>query len=372
MKMKNPIFVTKPFLPPLEEYIPFLEEMWASGELTNNGSFHKRLEIALCDYLGVEYISLFSNGTIALMVAIKALELKGEVITTPYSFVASSHAIAWNDIKPVFVDIDPITCNIDPEKIPDAITSQTSGILPVHVYGNPCDIQRIKEIAEVNNLKIIYDAAHAFGVKKNGQSVLVNGDLSVLSFHATKVFHTFEGGAIICNSPEMKKKIDDLKNFGFQSQIRVQGIGINGKMNEIQSAMGLLQLEYIDEIIEKRKILTQLYKKELEDIPGLRYFDKLAGIEYNYGYFPIFVSEKEYGKSRDSLYEYLSLNKMFGRRYFYPLINEFDEYINDSIKIPDDFPIAYKMSREVICLPLFPDLSSCVIERVGKMLRSFR
>jgi dTDP-4-amino-4,6-dideoxygalactose transaminase len=367
--MGKPIYVTSPFLPPLDEFLPYLEKIWESKILTNAGPFHSELEAALCDYLGVKFISLFNNGTIALMVAIKALELEGEIITTPFSFVASSHAISWNKIQPVFVDIDPLTCNMDPEKIEEAITSRTTGIIPVHVYGNPCDAQRINEISKSNNLKVIYDAAHAMGVRKDDKSILNYGDLSVMSFHATKVFNTFEGGAIVCQTLEMKQKIDNLKNFGFQSEIAVKGIGINGKMNEIQAAMGLLQLNHIEKIISQRKKLTQQYREALGGIVGLRYLEEAQNVDYNYSYFPIFINEETFGKSRDEVYEYLKSQNIYSRRYFYPLISEFDEYINESIRSLVKFPAAYQMSRKVICLPLYPELKSSEISWIVRKLK---
>jgi dTDP-4-amino-4,6-dideoxygalactose transaminase len=370
--MSKPIFVTQPYLPPIEEYLPYLEKIWQNKILTNAGPFHEELEDALCKHLGVKHISLFGNGTIALMVAIKALELEGEIITTPYSFVASSHAIAWNHIRPVFVDVDPLTCNINPRKIEEAISSRTTAILPVHVYGNPCDVTQIDSIAREHGIKVIYDAAHAMGVKLDNNSVLNFGDLSVLSFHATKVFNTFEGGAIVCQSAEMKKKIDDLKNFGFQSEISVQGIGINGKMNEMQASMGLIQLKYLKKVIYQRGLIAQDYRKALSNIPGLRYQYENQGLEQNYSYFPIFISEKEFGKSRDDLFEYLKQNSIYTRRYFYPLIPEFNEYHKNTIRVEEGYPVAYQLSREVICLPIYPDLNQEDVSRISRMIRSYR
>lgn len=366
--MKDKIYVTQPFLPPLTEYIDYLEKIWASKHLTNNGPFHQQFEKELANYLGVQYVSLFNNATTALLVSLRALKLTGEVITTPYSFVATAHSIMWNGLSPVFVDIDPLTCNLNPNLIEDAITEKTSAILPVHVYGNPCETEKIKHIAEKNNLKVIYDAAHAFGVEKNGKSILNDGDLSILSFHATKVFNTFEGGAIICHSPEMKKKIDDLKNFGFQDQITVEGVGINGKMNEVQAAMGLLQLKYIDQAIEKRKQITEQYRIRLSNIKGITFLDDLENINHNYAYFPIFINEEEYGISRDKLYKILEQNNIYGRRYFYPLISQIEEYMILPSANSDNLQNAEKMSKNIICLPIYPDLEHERIEQISKVI----
>ena len=368
--MKEKIFVTKPFLPTIEEYIPYLKDIWESGQLTNNGPYHRKLEAELCSYLGVKHISVFGNGTIALMVAIKALNLTGEIITTPYSFVASSHAIAWNNIKPVFVDVDSDDCNINYQEVKRAITDKTSAILPVHVYGNPCNDKEISKIARSRNLKVIYDAAHAFNVKQNSKSILNWGDLSVLSFHSTKVFNTFEGGAIVCHSASMKRRIDDLKNFGFQSEIAVQGIGINGKMNELQAAMGLLQLSHFDIAKNKRKYLAELYRQKLSGITGLRVLNEAEGVDYNYGYFPVFIAEQNFGKSRDQVYYHLQENNIYGRRYFFPLINEYSEYALGAKSAVESCPSAYKISREVICLPLYTELEERDVVRIVDTLQS--
>ena len=363
------INVTQPFLPPLEEYNEYLKQIWKNKHITNNGLFHQQLEQELCEYLGVKYISLFCNGTIALLLAIKALELKGEIITTPYSFVATAHSIKWNGLTPVFVDIDESTCNMDPDRIEKAITSKTSAILPVHVYGNPCETEKINQIAKKYNLKVIYDAAHAFGVDKNGKSILNEGDLSILSFHATKVFNTFEGGAIVSHSAEMKKKIDDLKNFGFQDQITVEGIGINGKMNEVQTAMGLLQLKYINSAIDKRKKIIEIYRNALEEVDGIQFFNDIEGVKHNYAYFPVFINELEYGKSRDEVYEELKKHNIYGRRYFYPLINQFSAYKSLPSTESENLIVAEKMSNEVICLPVYPDLDHADVEKIIEILK---
>ena len=372
MSRHNKVQVTLPFLPPLDEFLPYLEKIWATHQLTNKGPFHEELEKELCNYLGVENISLFCNGTIALQIAMKALDIKGEIITTPYTFVATAHAIKWNDAKPVFVDIEQETCNIDPDKIEEAITKKTTAILPVHVYGYPCNLKKINKIAKKYNLKVIYDAAHAFAVKINGESILNAGDLSVLSFHATKVFNTFEGGAIVSHTPEMKKKIDDLKNFGFQNETTVKGLGINGKMNEIQASMGLLQLKYIDNIILKRKEIIHSYRTLLANISGLKYFEDLVNVNHNYSYFPVFIDENKYRKSRDELYDYLKYNNIFGRRYFYPIITKFEEYRNLQSASKNNLNVSNKHSKQVICLPIFPDLSGEKVQHICQLIDQFQ
>ena len=353
---KPPIFVTQPSLPPLEDLIPYLEQIWGNKVLTNGGPFHKQLEQALCDYLGVPHISLFSNGTIALITALKALKITGEVITTPYSFVATAHSLLWNNITPVFVDIDPVTLNLDPSKIEAAITPNTTAIMPVHVYGHPCDVDAIDIIAKRHNLKVIYDAAHAFGVRCHCGSVLNHGDLSVLSFHATKVFNTFEGGAIVSPDAETKGYIDQLKNFGFENEVSVTQTGINGKMSEFSAALGLLQLQQIDEQIEKRKAIDAAYREGLKDIPGIRCHAPPAPHKSNYSYFPIFV-EDDYPLTRDELYEKLKANGINGRRYFYPLITEFAMYKENDLQINDGLPSAKCAASQVICLPIYTDLA---------------
>lgn len=368
MENKN-IYVTKPFLPPLEEFNQYLEQIWANGQLTNNGPFHQKLEKELCEHLGIEYISLFSNGTLALITALQALKISGEVITTPFSFVATTHSLWWNNIKPIFIDIDPVTLNLDPDKIEKAITPATTAIMPVHVYGTPCDTDKIKRISDKYNLKVIYDAAHAFGVTKNGIPVLNQGDLSILSFHATKVFNTFEGGAIVCKDKQMKQHIDDLKNFGFRDETTVVEPGINAKMNELQAAMGLLQLKYVDGNIIKRKAIADKYRSGLGDIPGISFLDEIEGVKHNYSYFPVFIDENSYGRSRDELYEELKRNNIFGRRYFYPLISMFSPYNKLSSAAPELLPCAVKASNEVICLPIYPDLAN---EDVLKIIKTFK
>ncbi|MBP6978706.1 MAG: DegT/DnrJ/EryC1/StrS family aminotransferase [Lentimicrobiaceae bacterium] len=364
------ITVTKPFLPPLEKFTPYLQQIWASGQLTNNGPFHQQFEKELGTDLGVKYISLFANGTLALVTALQALRITGEVITTPYSFVATTHALWWNNIKPVFVDIEPEYCNLDPERIEAAITPQTTAIMPVHVYGNPCDVVRIKEIADNYGLKIIYDACHTFGVSVNNEPVLNFGDLSVMSFHATKVFTTFEGGAIVCHDEAMKKRIDHLKNFGFAGETTVVAPGINAKMNEVQAVMGLIQLKYIDENIEKRRRIVMRYREQLRNVPGLRFLEDMPGVRHCYSYFPVFIDEEGYGMSRDGLYDLLKQNDIHGRRYFYPLISQFPTYRGLESAQPGKLPVAERATEQVICLPLYPELSVNLLESICKLIKN--
>lgn len=360
----NLITVTSPLLPPLEEFIPYLKDIWEKKWLTNNGSYHQELEKALCDYLGVKYLSLFSNGTLALITALQALRITGEVITTPYSFVATTHSLWWNGIKPIFVDIDPDSFNIDPSKIEQAITPQTTAIMPVHVYGNPCDVVKIQQIADTYGLKIIYDAAHAFGVKKQGISVLEYGDLSILSFHATKVYNTIEGGAIICHDEKMKRRIDDLKNFGFRDEVTVVAPGINGKLNEVQAAYGLLNLKYVDAAVMQRKRVAEYYRNNLKGVQGIRFLSDLPDIKHNYAYFPILVDAAQYGKSRDELYEELKRHNILGRRYFYPLISDFSIYKGLPSASTENLSVAKIISSQVICLPLHHGLSADDLQRI--------
>jgi dTDP-4-amino-4,6-dideoxygalactose transaminase len=361
-------FVTRPALPPLEEFKRSLDVIWENRILTNNGPFHKQFEMELAGYLGVKYVSLFANGTLALMAALQALRISGEVITTPFSFVATTHALWWNNIKPVFVDIEPETCNMDPERIEAAITPSTTAIMPVHVYGNPCHVQRIREIADAYGLKVIYDACHTFGVTLNDEPVLNFGDLSVMSFHATKVFTTFEGGAIISHDEEMKQRIDHLKNFGFTGETTVVAPGINAKMNEIQAAMGLLQLKYIDKYIEKRRKVAMLYREKLNGINGLRFMDELPGVKHCYSYFPVFIDNEKYGMTRNDLYEKLKQHNIFGRRYFYPLISQFPTYRELESAQQGLMPVAEKATEQVICLPIYPELQSNFVKHISGLL----
>ena len=362
------ITVTSPLLPSLDDFIPYLEDIWDRKWLTNNGHYHQKLEQALCEYLKVPYISLFTNGTLPLMCALQALRITGEVITTPYSFVATTHSLWWNGIKPVFVDIDPVTCNLDPEKIEAAITPKTTAIMPVHVYGKPCDTVRIQEIADKYGLKVIYDAAHAFGVEVNGKSILESGDMSTLSFHATKVYNTIEGGALVCHDEQTKKRIDYLKNFGFAGETTIVAPGINGKMDEVRSAYGLLNLKQVDSAIEARHKVAVQYRDALKDIPGIRFMEDMPGVRHNYSYFPIFINAEEYGLTRDELYFKLKENDVLGRRYFYPLISEFSTYRGLESAHPDNLPIANRIANSVICLPMHTNLSNADFELVVKLI----
>lgn len=367
--MTKPIYVTQPYLPPLEEFLPYLQEIWGSKILTNAGPFHVKLEQALCEYLGVKHISLFTNATIALVTALQALRVSGEVITTPYSFVATSHSLMWNGIKPVFVDVDPKTLNLDPAKIEAAITPQTTAIMPVHCYGRPCDVDAIQKIADNYNLKIIYDAAHAFGVKCHCGSVLNHGDLSVLSFHATKVFNTFEGGAIVSPDAKTKLRIDQLKNFGFVDEVTVVAPGINGKMSEINAAFGLLQLTHIDAALKRRKEIDAEYRSVLADISGVRLLESGSEAVGNFAYFPILV-EDSFPITRDALYEKLKRHGVFSRRYFYPLISEFPMYRGHASAQRKNLPVAYKAASQVLCLPIYPALENSDLHRIVDIIRS--
>lgn len=367
--MNKKIFVTQPALPPLEEFIPYLEKIWNNKWLTNNGPFHQQLEKEMADYLGVKYISLFSNGTLALITALQALRITGEVITSPFSFVATTHSLWWNNIKPVFIDIEPEHFNLDPSKIEAAITPQTTAIMPVHVYGNPCNIEEIQRIADIYGLRVIYDAAHAFGVRKNKQSILNWGDLSILSFHATKVYNTIEGGAIICQDENTKQRIDLLKNFGFINEVTVVEPGINAKMNEIQAAYGSLQLKYVDEYISRRKVVAERYRKLLADVKGITTISDLECVDYNYAYFPVLVNTRAYGISRDDLYLKLQEYDIFGRRYFYPLISEFPTYKGLPSAKTDNLPVATQVAKEIICLPIYPELSFEDVERICQIIK---
>jgi len=364
LEINNKITVTQPLLPPLEEFIPYLEEIWQRKWLTNNGHYHQKLEQALAEYLKMPYLSLFTNGTLPIIVALQALRITGEVITTPYSFVATTHSLWWNGIKPVFVDVDPMTGNLDPEKIEAAITPKTTAIMPVHVYGNPCDTERIKEIADIYGLKVIYDAAHAFGVEIDGKSILEAGDMATLSFHATKTYNTMEGGALVCHDAETKKRIDYLKNFGFAGETTVIAPGINGKMDEVRAAFGLLQLKYVDAAILQRKQVAESYRKELSSVPGISFMLDMQNVRHNYSYFPIFVDEAAYGMTRDELYFKLQEENIFGRRYFYPLISNFPTYRGLPSAKKENLPNAHKLADSVICLPIHHDIKQSDIEKI--------
>ena len=361
------IYVTQPDLPPLDEFMPYLEKIWDSRILTNSGPFHHELEEALCDYLGVKHLALFSNGTLALITALQALRITGEVITTPYSFVATAHSLLWNGIKPVFADIDPISLNLDPQKIEAAITPQTTAIMPVHCYGRPCDVDAIQKIADNYNLKVIYDAAHAFGVKDERGSILQHGDLSVLSFHATKVFNTFEGGAIICPDAKTKHRIDQLKNFGFVDEVTVVAPGINGKMSEFNAALGLLQLKRVDGALKRRREIAGIYINLLQNVAGINCVQKFNDERLNYSYFPVLI-DGDYPIDRDALYHKLRNNDIFARRYFYPLISDFPMYRGLPSAQRNNLPVAAEMSSKILCLPIYPDMSMEDIESIVNII----
>ncbi len=365
----EPIYVTQPHLPPLDDFLPMLREIWDSKILTNAGPFHGRLERALCEHLGVKHIALFANATIALLTALQALRITGEVITTPYSFVATAHSLLWNGIKPVFVDIDPLTLNLDPARIEAAITPQTTAIMPVHCYGHPCDVDRIEKIADTYNLKVIYDAAHAFGVKCHCGSVLQHGDLSVLSFHATKVFNTFEGGAIVCPDAKTKTRIDHLKNFGFVDETTVVAPGINGKMNEFQAALGMMQLRDIDGLIDQRRIIDARYRSALHGVKGIVCVPHAGEQFANHAYFPILV-QPDYPIARDALYARLKEHNIHGRRYFHPLITQFPMYRGLPSADPANLPVATRIAQQVICLPIYPHLALDDVDRIAGVIRA--
>lgn len=361
---KNIITVTSPLLPNLDEFHELLQQIWDKKWITNNGDFHQQLEKALAEYLKVPYISLFTNGTLPLLTALQALRITGEVITTPYSFVATTHSIWWNGCRPVFVDIEENTCGIDPNKIEAAITPKTTAIMPVHCYGKPVNMDAIQQIADKYGLKVIYDAAHAFGVEVNGESVLARGDMSTLSFHATKVYNTLEGGALVVKDEATKKRIDYLKNFGFAGETEVVAPGINSKVDEVRSAYGLLNLKQVDAAIEARHQVAIKYRNALRDIPGIRFFDDMPGVRHNYSYFPIFVDAKKYGMTRDELYFKMKEQGIWSRRYFYPLISTFSTYRGLPSATPENLPVATKIANEVICLPMHHALSDGDIERI--------
>lgn len=363
----QPIFVTQPHLPPLSEFIPYLEKIWENKWLTNAGPFHHELEQALIKHLDVPQLALFANGTIALVVALQALRISGEVITTPYSFVATAHSLLWNGIKPVFVDIDARTCNLDPDRIEAAITPQTTAIMPVHCYGNPCDVERIQHIADRYGLRVIYDAAHAFDVRYKGKALVSHGDLSVLSFHATKVFTTFEGGAIVCPDAKTKQRIDYLKNFGIADEVTVVGPGINGKMNEVQSAFGLLQLNYLEAARRRRQQVDAAYRRELAGVGGLTLLDVPPGVHGNYSYFPVLIGP-EYPQTRDGLYKLLRDRGIFSRRYFYPLISEMPMYRGLPSALAANLPVATRIAQQVLCLPIHADLTDAEQARVIELI----
>lgn len=366
--MNKPIYVTQPDLPPLEEFIPYLERIWESKWLTNNGPFHQKLEQALCNYLGVEHLALFTNGTIALVTALQALRITGEVITTPFSFVATAHSLLWNGLTPVFVDIDPNTCNLDPDRIEQAITPRTTAIMPVHCYGTPCSVEHIQQISDTYGLKVIYDAAHTFGVKYKGESLLKHGELSVLSFHATKVYNTFEGGAIICPDAKTKQRIDYLKNFGFADEVTVMAPGINGKMSEINAAFGLLQLMYVDAAIARREAIDALYRQNLSEVQGITCLPIPIDTDRTFSYFPILVGSG-YPLSRDELYFKLKKQDIYARRYFYPLISDMPMYRGLPSASHSNLTVAASISKQVLCLPIYPNLTEDAQSQIIETIR---
>lgn len=374
---KNIVTVTSPLLPDLGEFNEMLKQIWESKWITNMGQFHNQLEEALAEYLHVPYVCLFTNGTLPLITALQALRITGEVITTPYSFVATTHAIWWNGCKPVFVDVDPCTGNMDPDKIEAAITPATTCIMPVHVYGKPCDTKRIQEIADKYGLKVIYDAAHAFGVEvpakqyglpaydESGMAGIMNaGDMSTLSFHATKVYNTIEGGALVVHDEKMKQRIDQLKNFGITDEVTVVAPGINGKMDEMRSAYGLLNLKQVDEAIEARHQVAAQYRKALRDVDGIHFMEDLSGVHHNYSYFPIFVDKEEFGMTRDELYFKMRGQGVLSRRYFYPLISNFPTYSGLPTANIENLSKANKMAAEVLCLPMHHNLSDAEVSQI--------
>ncbi|MCI5778311.1 MAG: DegT/DnrJ/EryC1/StrS family aminotransferase [Lentisphaeria bacterium] len=367
---RKTIFVTQPSLPALDDFIPYLRKIWDNKWLTNNGEFHKEFEAALAEYLGVRCVSLFTNGMIALQVGMQALRITGEVITTPFTFVATTHAIHWNNCTPVFCDIEPDTYTLDPAKVESLITPKTTAIMPVHVYGNPCNHEELRRIADTYGLKLFYDAAHVFGVRKDGVSVCSWGDLSMLSFHATKVFNTFEGGALVTNDENLKKRIDFLKNFGFADEITVVAPGSNGKMDEFRAAYGLLQLEIVDGEIAKRRKVAEFYREGLKNVPGIRVLQDIPGVKHNYAYFPVEVDAKQYGMTRDELYDKLKRENIYSRRYFYPLCSDFPTYRSLPSATAENLPVATKVAREILCLPMFAELSEVQIASIVSLLKN--
>jgi dTDP-4-amino-4,6-dideoxygalactose transaminase len=367
--MSDATYVTQPFLPPLEELQPYLEQIWTNRHLTNRGPFHEEFEEALGVHLGVEHVSLFTNGTLALLAALHAVDISGQVITTPYSFVATAHALFWGGLEPVFVDIEPDTLNLDPDKIEAAISKDTAAILPVHVYGRPCDVETIQSVADWHDLKVVYDAAHAFDVQDEGGSILRHGDVSILSFHATKVFTTFEGGAVISKDAAMKQRVDNFKNFGIADEVTVVASGINAKMSEFQAALGLLQLKYIDDAIEQREEVDKSYRERLSEIPGISCLSPSSAVRHNYSYFPVLI-EPNYSLTRDGLYQRLKEENILARRYFYPLISDFPMYRNASGAARSNLPQASSVADRILCLPIYPGLEAERLEKVVSTIKS--
>ncbi len=365
----KPITVTSPLLPPLDEFKALLDDIWDRKWLTNNGYYHQKLETALSNHLKVPHLSLFTNGTLPLITALQQMELhEGEIITTPYSFVATTHSLWWNGLTPIFVDVEAETGNIDPSLIEAAITEKTVAIMAVHVYGIPCDTKAIQAIADKHGLKVIYDAAHAFGVEVDGRSILEEGDMSTLSFHATKVYNTIEGGALVCQDAETKQRIDQLKNFGFIGETEVVAHGINSKLDEVRAAYGLLNLRQVDDAITYRHSIAESYRKALEGIAGLRCLTDVDGVRHNYSYFPIFIEEDSFGMSRDALYEKLKAHDILSRRYFYPVIPDFEVYQHTPTAKSAHIPVARHLAECVLCLPIYMGLPLEEVQRIATLI----
>ncbi len=365
LRLESPAFVTRPTMPDLKEYARLLEEIWGSRWLTNQGPFHQRLEQRLGEYLGEDHVSLFCNGTIALLVALQALRINGgQVITTPFTFPATTHVLFWNRIEPVFCDIDPDTMNIDPRQIDGLIGPDTRAILPVHVFGQPCDTEAIQEIATRHGLHVIYDAAHAFGVRWKDRSITAQGDISMLSFHATKLYSSMEGGALACRSAEVKRRIDSLKNFGIADEETVIAPGINGKMIEACAAFGLLHLNMVDEEIRRRRAVAARYTERLTGLPGLNLLPARAGVVENYSYYPIRIRASEFGASRDELHRYLRAGNVVSRKYFYPPANRYPCYAKLPSAAPASLPVSERVAQEILCLPIYGELSLQAVDGV--------
>jgi len=369
---KEPIYVTRPLLPSIKDYKKRIEDIWESQWITNNGQQHQELENKLQDYLKVDNLSLINNGTIALQIALKSLDLKGEVITTPFTFAATPHSISWNCLKPVFCDIDPETLNIDPDKIEDLITDKTSAILAVHVFGTPCDVDKIQKIADKYGLKVIYDGAHAFGTEINGTAIGNFGDITMYSFHATKLFNTIEGGALACNDKKLKEKIDLFKNFGIKNENEVVTIGTNGKMNEFQAAMGLEVLKEVDDERKKREEIKQVYYNKLKDIEGINFIHDINNVKNSYQYLVIRINKDKFGFSRDELYEKLKEYNVYTRKYFYPLCSNYDCYNGFNSATKENLPVANKVVNETLSLPFYGDLGKEKTIKICNFIQQLR
>lgn len=371
-RFAEPFYITQPLLPDINQFHEMIRVIWESNQLTNNGNMVKQLEKELSNYLHTDYLSVFSNGTIALQLACKILRLSGEVITTPFTFAATVHSLAWNNIKPVFCDIEEDTFNINPDLIESLITKDTTAIMPVHVFGNPCNVEKIQQIADKYNLKVLYDAAHAFGVEIDGKPISSFGDISMFSFHATKIYHTIEGGALSFKDAYAKERADSLRNFGIQDIDHITEPGTNGKLNEVQAAVGILLLKAVDDEIERRKEITNLYRKLLENIPGITTSRDIEGVKHNYPYFVIRVDKQEYGRSRDELFEELKKYNVFSRKYFYPLCSNFQCYRDIPSASVSNLPIANRIAETVLALPLHGRMLNSDVENICDMIKSFR